>query len=184
MSYSVRQILVALIAALVIAAAALFAVVLPAEFGRDPLGTGKLFGLTGLAGREQTIVHTEIRPLVTSEISFELAPYESVEYKFELEANSSLSYSWQANVELVYEFHGEPDGGPEGFAETYETGKAQSGFGTATLPFSGKHGWYFANRTFKDASITLKTSGFYRRVYTYRDGFVDVRETDLREADN
>lgn len=176
MNYSARQILLALAGSLLIAGACLITLVLPAEYGLDPLGTGKLLGLTGLAEREKTIVHPESGSLANDKITFELAPYESVEYKFELGADSSLSFNWQANVEVAYEFHGEPDAGPAGFAETYAAGKASSDAGTATLPFSGKHGWYFANRTFTNATITLTTSGFYSRVYAYRDGFVDVRD--------
>ena len=46
---SARTIVLATLVALVVAALVLFAAVLPAEYGIDPLGTGEAFGLLGLA---------------------------------------------------------------------------------------------------------------------------------------
>lgn len=53
------QLLKSVIIALIIGAVMLFAAVLPAEYGIDPLGTGKLFGFSKLYQEEKPLVNTE-----------------------------------------------------------------------------------------------------------------------------
>jgi hypothetical protein len=50
---SARQLVRAVVIALVVAVTLLATVILPAEFGIDPLGTGRVLGLSGLGGAEQ-----------------------------------------------------------------------------------------------------------------------------------
>ena len=51
-----RTVLLASGGALLLAAALLLAVILPAEYGWDPLGTGIKFGLLGMTGEESTAI--------------------------------------------------------------------------------------------------------------------------------
>ena len=39
-----------------------------------------------------------------------------------------------------------------------------------TAPFTGIHGWYWLNTTDQDATITLKSAGFYNISHEFRDG--------------
>ena len=113
----------ATLASLLVAAAVLVTVVLPAEFGLDPLGTGQLLGLDGLAGSEPTTVTSEARPFRSDRMRFELAPFESVEYKYRLAPGAAMVFSWRASGEVVFDFHAEPDGAEPGFAESFERGR-------------------------------------------------------------
>ncbi|MDE0348809.1 MAG: hypothetical protein OXM56_03785, partial [Gammaproteobacteria bacterium] len=68
-----------------VAAGVLFAVVLPAEFGFDPLGTGKALGVVGLSRDVTSTLARQEDRFLTDEIRFTLSPFESVEYKYRLE---------------------------------------------------------------------------------------------------
>jgi hypothetical protein len=166
----------ATIAAMLVAAIILVTLVLPAEYGIDPLGTGEVLGLTGLSGGEAATVVEHAGALSHDKVTFVLGTFESVEYKYESERGSTIVFDWQATAPVTFDFHGEPAGGPAGFAESYAAGKAAVGRGSFNAPFSGIHGWYFENRTFSDVTVTLKASGFYQKSFTYRDGFIDTRE--------
>lgn len=168
-----RSILALTGASLAIAGLVLVTLVLPAEYDIDPLGTGAMLGLTGLAGEETArMVTPSDAPVASDRATFTLQPWESVEYKYALDGNAGLVYDWRATAPVVYEFHGEPRDGPEGFAETWTEGEAANGGGTALLPFAGRHGWFFENRSFEPVTITLTASGQFTAMYTYRDGFV------------
>ncbi|MEX2327238.1 MAG: hypothetical protein WD558_05880 [Pseudomonadales bacterium] len=176
MIHTRATIIKATITAVLMASLILVTVVLPAEYGIDPLGTGEYFGLAGLSGTASPAVTEQTGPLSNDKITFVLGSYESVEYKYETERGASLVYDWRATAPVTYDFHGEPVEGPAGFAESYTAGKAALGQGSFEAPFTGIHGWFFENRSFADVTVTLRTSGFYRRSFTYRDGFVDTRE--------
>ena len=67
------------------------------------------------------------------------------------------------------EFHAEPDGAPQGYAETYEKKTAQLGAsGTLTAPFAGIHGWYWENQTTGEVTVTLSAAGFYNMSHEFR----------------
>lgn len=148
---SLGKILVATVVTLAIAVALLFVAVLPAEYGIDPLGTGKALGLTELAkagdttpkatGDTPTIMPTLVEaadggaPVVKNTFiaqpsrykidsrEMTLAPDEGMEIKYNMQKGAGLIFSWKANARLAYEFHGEPDKKPEGKGGTdyYET---------------------------------------------------------------
>ena len=159
--------------ALVVAIVLLFTVVLPAEYGFDPLGTGEWLGLTGLAGETAQTIVEEAHPFKRDQRTFTLAPWESVEIKYQVAAGSTLLFAWSASGNVAYDFHGEPEGGPAGFAESLARGNAESQSGTAILPFTGIHGWYFENRTFAEVAVTLEVSGYFSKALLYSGGFVE-----------
>src|SRR6185436_12056092 len=102
--------------AMLVAGVLLMAAVLPAEYGVDPLGTGKLLGLTSLAqanapaaagGAAAEAPPPEslepVRPgantaqtvsLKQDTVTFKLGPFEGREYKYRMEKGASMVYSW------------------------------------------------------------------------------------------
>lgn len=170
--------------ALLIAGLALLVAVLPAEFGVDPTGLGRRLGLLALAdlkkqvaafedgkgptGATQTVVASS-KPLQQETVEFALAPGEFVEYKYRLEKGENLLYGWQATTAVNVEFHAEPDGAPQGYAESYEKQTGVRGeSGTLHAPFTGIHGWYWENTSQAPATVTLRSSGFYTLAHEFR----------------
>ena len=168
-----RSPLTATLIAAAIAVVLLVTVVLPAEHNIDWLGTGELLGLTGLAEETRQGVVEEPLPFATDTRAFVLAPFESVEIKYHLGEGSTLLFSWSSTTSVAYDFHGEPEGGPKGFAETHTRGSGTEGNGAALIPFRGIHGWYFENRTFTEAVVTLKVAGHFDKAFLFQGGFVE-----------
>jgi hypothetical protein len=180
-----HRIAVAAGAALLVAGLVLVMFVLPAEFAVDPLGTGARLGLmdlgitgqqvealenAGAAGAGQaTIIVAQERPFQHETVEFALAPREGMEYKYRLDKGESLLYTWTAGAPVNFEFHAEPDGGPAGYAQTYEMKQAQTqASGTLTAPFSGIHGWYWENTTDQPITVTLTASGYFNIAHEFR----------------
>ena len=155
-----RKIVLATGAAVLVAAIVLVVAVLPAEFGIDPLGIGRLLGLTALAD-DTGAIHKETGEYRTDSTTFELGSYSATEYKYTLPEGGSMVFSWKATKPVIYDFHSEPEGGPEGYAESFDKGTSAEHHGTYTAPFAGIHGWYWENPGSGEVTITLNTSGFY-----------------------
>ena len=81
-----------------------------------------------------------------------------------------MLYDWTATGEVLYELHGEPDGAAPGYAESFDRARAERGAGTYVAPFPGIHGWFWENRGEADATLTLRTAGFYSTAFEFRDG--------------
>lgn len=165
-----RRLAVALTGAFLAAAVTLFAFVLPAEYGYDPLGTGAALGLNALSSQESQALVSAHNKLQTDSITFELAPFEAVEYKYRLAGGETLLFEWQANTELLFDFHAEPDGAAPGFAQSFEKSRSKGEAGSYTAPFAGIHGWFWQNRTEEKASLTLRSCGFFSDAFEMRDG--------------
>ena len=181
---SSRRILRATAIAMVIALAVLVIAVLPAEYGIDPLGSGRALGLTALAGTEEEqaapasaleavragVNTAQQGTLAQDTFTVELRPFEGVEYKYRVEKGGSLLYSWTASGEVGFDFHGEPDGAPDKYSESYGKGDARSASGVFIAPTPGVHGWFWENKGSGRVTVTLTTSGFYSASTEYRDG--------------
>lgn len=139
-------------------------VILPAEYGLDPLGSGRLLGVLGLAEGGPEAVASESSSHVQDNAEFELAPFESVEYSYRMTIGSSLVFSWVASDELVFNLHSSPDLVPTGaasdYAESFATGRTDSAQGTYTATFTGRHGWFWENRTNASVRLRLAAAGF------------------------
>lgn len=174
-------------AALLAAGLILVMFVLPAEFGVDPLGTGARAGLLNLgltgqqvaaleqaaasgAGGAATLIVPQERTFQSETVEFTLGPREGMEYKYRLDMGEALLYSWRTPTPVAYEFHAEPDGGPRGYAQTYEKAQASQASGTLTAPFSGIHGWYWENLSDQAITVTLTTAGYYNIAHEFRTG--------------
>jgi hypothetical protein len=99
-----------------------------------------------------------------------------VEYKYRLQEGASMLYSWKATGEVAIDLHSEPDGAPEGYAESFESRNSSGSSGTYTAPFSGIHGWFWENRGRETVVVTLTTAGFYSGAQEFRDGGIFEHE--------
>lgn len=165
--------------ALLVALLLLFTVVLPAEYGFDPLKTGAALRLTGISQTPEVKLGVAPTPApgkmgvyraepgiykVESE-DFTLSPGEGMEMKYHMQKGAEMVYAWKANGKLTYEFHGEPDQKPtKDYFESYEldnkVGKDAS-YGSFTAPTTGIHGWFWQNKGKKDVQFHLTVAGFF-----------------------
>ena len=165
-----RQIALTTLAAFVASLFVVVGVILPAEFSVDPLGTGKLLGVLGLAedGSDAVVTYGAVHK--NDRVSFQLAPFESVEYSYRMQRGATLVYSWQASGGLVFNLHSTPDlpfsegtrsPGEAGVAESFSNGRAEFERGVYIAPFTGQHGWFWENRDDQEVTLELATSGFF-----------------------
>lgn len=174
--------------ALLVALILLFAAVLPAEYGYDPLKTGKALGLTGISqappekpkGAAPTpvtgtsVFTRESRIYKVDSEDFGLRPGEGMEMKYHMQKGAVMIYGWKGDGKLTYEFHGEPDVKPsKDYFESYElddkVGK-DANFGSFTAPSTGIHGWFFQNKTDKPVTFHLYVSGFFDSAKMFAGG--------------
>ncbi len=167
---SPKKLMVAGIAAFAVAVLVLFAFILPAEFGQDPLGTGGLLGLTALS-REINPFEEQVEAHRQDYVEFELGPFQSVEYKYLMDLDAPLIFSWLADGELYYEMHAEPAGMvDEEEVRSYDQGNASQRMGSLHAPFSGIHGWFWENRSANRILLRVYSAGFYQTSTVFRDG--------------
>jgi hypothetical protein len=162
-----RTIAMTVLASLITAGLALLLFVLPAEFAIDPTGLGDAIGITGMSGYTVSAIIEEDQAYVADQVEFVLGPFESIEYKYSLRAGRAMVYSWQAESELVYDFHSEEAGAVEGEAVSFSTGRSRSAHGTYVAPFDGIHGWFWENRGQQEVTVHLRTQGFYTGSTTF-----------------
>lgn len=178
---SVRMLARTTAIALTVAGAILVTVVLPAEYGVDPLGTGRRLGLTEIAsprvtpveppsGADGALVPTQNGPLGIYPAAFKvdvfevtLAPYEYVEYKYRLEKDATMLYSWSATAAVKQDFHGERSAGAGDTAaeQSFDKDDRRQASGSLTAPFAGIHGWYWENPGADTITIKLTSAGYY-----------------------
>lgn len=172
----------------VVASLLLSAIVLPAEYGIDPLGTGRALGLLDLFSAQDTATTPEPedgrepppRVYKTESTSFTLRPSQAFEYKYRLEKDRGMVYAWKATAKVKYEFHGEPED-HRLKVQSYEKQEGDFSSGTLTAPFTGIHGWYWENAGESDLTITLTTAGFYTAANELRPKFDPVKHKDTVE---
>jgi hypothetical protein len=167
-----KQLLLGAAIAFVLAAFVLVAFVLPAEFGIDPTGAGRLLGLTEMSGEPGEIaaqvMNEHDRKFRSARVLINVKPLEELEYKATLAAGEPLLYSWTvAGSSVYFEFHGEPTEGewPKDYYRSYQIKEKSTGeHGSFIAPFTGRHGWYWKNLTAEPATITLEAAGYYTKL--------------------
>lgn len=160
-----------------IAAILLVAVVLPAEYGIDPLRTGRLLGLTemgemkvaanepDLAAEAEGDLTLDPEPALTyslqsGEQTVTLTPGKGREIKAKMQAGAEFDYEWTTDGTPVhYELHGEPDAGRKGEYTSYDIGTSAGEEGKFRAPFAGTQGWYWRNDSQKPVTVTVKAEG-------------------------
>lgn len=180
-----RTLAITTAAALAVAGVILVTLVLPAEYGVDPLGTGKALGLTAIANPSAGPAvaapegATAATPVVEGPVGryaatykrdaveFTLGPYEYVEYKYHLQSGASMLYSWAATAAVVHDMHGELDGDPNQVT-SFNKSTRENDHGVFAAPFTGLHGWYWENPGGETVTVELTTSGFYASAMEFR----------------
>jgi len=191
----------ATVIAAVVAVILLFAAVLPAEYGFDPLRTGAALGLTEFARStatkpESAISATNGQPQPNTTYTPQgriykvdsedllLTPGRGVEIKYHMQKGAVMVYSWKASGKLMFEFHGEPDQKPNpDYFDSYElddkVGKTES-YGSFTAPSTGIHGWFWENKGDKNVEIHLTAAGFFDSAKMFAGG--DPEDMPLEDA--
>ncbi len=149
----------------------LFVAVLPAEFGVDPLGTGRALGLLDLADASASPFEKSEQAHKLDSAEFILEPFQSVEYKYYLQEGSTMVFSWTASGDLVFDMHADPEGMvEEEGVESYEQTTGRGSAGVYHANFTGIHGWFWENQSFNEVTVRLESAGFYERSVVFRDG--------------
>lgn len=182
---SSRTLTKATLSAAIAAAVILALFVLPAERGIDITGLGQAIGLTRMAQPaeaqvtvssvnpsaandlpipdKQSIVKTS--PYRADEMTLTLQPNEGVEIKAQMLAGDHYVFRWQSSGPLTVDMHGEKPHAGKAFTRYWKAADQTSAQGSFTAPFNGTHGWYWRNRGEEPVTITVKTDGFYERLF-------------------
>lgn len=187
---SAKALAKATLLALVVAGIVLVTAVLPAEYGIDPLGTGRALGLNNLfsAAAPATIkadpsgpVHPQLNQYRTDTRELKIGPYQGLEFKYELDKGATMLYAWKADAYVDFDFHTEPEGKPPEASDSFEKGEASQKRGSYTAPYDGIHGWYWENKTDREVTVTLTSVGFYTSARLFLPErpaqFIEIPET-------
>ena len=182
------QLLKSIIIATIVAIILLIMVILPAEYGTDPTGVGKILGLKEMGeikislleesqnessqenntssiktdSVEQVMVNNTINNDVV-EITIE--PGKAIEIKLEMKSGSLVQYEWKTiKGGLNYNLHGDGYKGSQQFI-SYKKGRmVPSDSGELKAEFDGYHGWFWRNREKFSVTVSLQTSGDYIQI--------------------
>lgn len=192
---SSAQLLRATLLSAIVAGALLITVVLPAEYGLDPTGIGRAFGLfrpaasgasaeTDIAASDEDAaasgedvaaagglpVTRSLRksptPYRTDEMSLTLQSGEGAEIKAAMKRGERLVFTWTSTGGVDADMHSEFVGERAGESVSYLKGEFQtSGHGAFEAPAGGNHGWFWQNLTDDPVTVTVKVSGFYEKLF-------------------
>jgi hypothetical protein len=179
---SLRQLVRATVFAAAVASLILVTVVLPVEYGLDPLGTGRATGL--YRPRAMAVATPEEgaaapTPLPTGALSKSATPFRSDEMMVRLESGEGVEvkasmargqrvvFSWTSTGGAVdVDMHGEAAGAGDDEYTSYWKDEGQTHqHGALDAPVTGNHGWYWQNLNDTPVTITVKVSGFYEKLH-------------------
>jgi hypothetical protein len=170
---------------LILGALIVVGAIMPAEFNTDPLGIGKVTGISRLWAPEEksfagggALASSSETPKSSHIVDIPLGAAEwkeaAIEYKVAMKPGQSIFYTWTATnldgspatipVEMDQHGHNLP---PEGQPQTvidYRKARALSDRGSLTAPIDGIFGWYFKNHSPDPIMIRLEIEGFYTLV--------------------
>lgn len=185
---SSRRLLRSVAISAAVAGAILVAFVLPAEYGLDPTGIGRVLGLTEMGETKMRLAREEAAAAATpaqapptatapattavaadtargrSDVTeVRLAPGEGKEIKLAMRKGAVAGYSWITVGGVVnYDTHADS---PTIKYHGYAKGTATPGdSGRLTAAFDGMHGWFWRNRGKEPVTVTLRTSGNYQEL--------------------
>ncbi|TWO68016.1 transmembrane anchor protein [Caenimonas sedimenti] len=183
---SASRLLRSTVIALLVAVALLVTVVMPAEYGIDPTGIGRVLGLksmgeikmaaqasastvpptspAGASAAPASSVAAATQDRRTDQTSVKLMPGEGVEVKMQMEKGATVKYRWVASGGAVtFDAHGE--GSEVKFSVSYKKGQeALKDEGILEAAFKGQHGWYWKNRGKEPVTVGLTTVGQYTSI--------------------
>lgn len=170
--------------AILLAGAILVSAVLPAEFGIDPTGIGKVLGLTTLSEASPMVENKAANanllesagtatggiviksdvPLKNGEMTLTLKPNEGAEIKATMRKGERLVYNWTAEGGPVnVDMHGEKTNDNDNFTTYWKAMQIAGDQGNFVAPFDGTHGWFWRNRSDQTVTIKVKVSDFYEK---------------------
>ena len=181
-----RSTVIAAVSALVI----LVTVVMPAEYGIDPTGVGRVLGLTEMGGIKQELAreveedHSSVREphtltnylslvskLIISPAQAQSADGWTDEVTFTLNPGETQELKLTMNEGDIAEYRMSVDGGRvnfdlhahgDGKSVTYEKGRGSTGSeGELKAAFDGDHGWFWRNRDKTALTVILQVRGTY-----------------------
>jgi len=175
----------------------LVTVVMPSEYGIDPLGVGEITGLKKMGEIKVSLAEEaalerakaskpQMKPAVTPEVTktvpkaeqqtapllkhemqVTLKPDEGTEIKVVMTKGSKTQYTWQTDGGIA-NFDTHADSKKLDIDyHNYGKGSLQRKEGEIIAAFDGSHGWFWRNRTSKTMTITLKTNGEYTEIKHY-----------------
>jgi hypothetical protein len=178
---SSRKLFRATAIAILAAAIILVTVVLPAEYGLDPLGVGRRLGLfrphAAPAPEAAAAVSDGMpsagglfkseTPFRSDEMTVELAPGEGAEVKAAMKQGERFVFSWVAVGGAVdVDMHGEALGAADDdYSSYWKDASRSSGHGAFEAAVTGRHGWFWQNLGSSPVTVTVKTSGFYEKLF-------------------
>jgi hypothetical protein len=186
------RLILATLGALVLAALVVLGAILPAEFDRDPLGVGRLSGLSRLWAPEDrqvaasegvarareydTAFRTDVVEIPLGDF-LAGAERSELEYKVRMRKDATLIYAWEVvgatePRDFHFDQHGHTTPKP-GEAMTVATYKQAFGVkqqGALTAPFDGIQGWQFSNSSEKPVVVRLRLAGFYELIPSGQPG--------------
>ena len=175
----------------VIATVLTLLVVLPAEFGRDPTGFGRLTGLDKLAPDDHHEDVIEIATSPTAPAQFRNMPFRSdtieiplvakgdkagsseLEYKVRMKTGDTIVYAWTADGatdgEFYFDLHAETPK-PDVKVVEFKQETASQSNGSLVAPIDAIHGWYWQNKSRNPVVVKLKLSGYYELIPPGEEG--------------
>ena len=145
---SSKKLLKSTVLAAATAAVLLVTVVMPAEYGIDPTGIGKIIGLTSMGKIKMELAEESARQKPATEVLEQAAPPSIAVQRGGKVQFDNHGDSAQANVN----YHG------------YGKGTKANDEGVIEAAFNGQHGWYWKNRGSESLTITLQTTGAYTEI--------------------
>ena len=182
------QLLKATVVAIAVAFILIVVVVLPAEYGSDPTGMGKILGLKEMGEIKMSLLdeshkessqqnttssieidHTEevmVNNTINKDVvEITIEPGQAIEIKLEMKSGSLVQYEWKTIMGgLNYNLHGDGYKGSQQFI-SYKKGRmVPSDSGELKAEFDGYHGWFWRNREKFSVTVSLQTSGDYIQI--------------------
>ncbi len=187
---SSAQLLKSTVIAAVSAVVILFTVVLPAEYGIDPTGVGRVIGLTEMgeikselaeeaemdrqkvqAEGDQSSLLNDFFGLFVGAANAQTAEVWRDEITFTLASGDSAEWKLVMTKGQIAQYRVVVEGGLVNFdlhghgsgqSVTYEKGRGSSGSEGAILAdFDGEHGWFWRNRDSAPVTVTVQVRGEY-----------------------
>ncbi len=185
---SSAQLLKSTIIAIIMIVILFVMVILPAEYGTDPTGVGKILGLKEMGdikmslleeSQNESLQESEPFSIDTDSVEAEkisdtinedvveitIEPGKAIEIKLEMKIGDVVQYEWRTiKGGLNYNLHGD---GYKGSKKSinYKKGRmVPSDSGELKAEFNGYHGWFWRNREKFSVTVILETSGDYIRI--------------------
>jgi hypothetical protein len=174
-----------------VAAVLLVTTILPAEYGVDPTGIGRVLGLTAMGEmKRDSAAAPEAAPATVTaatddgdilldeepaapaaaaggsvgRVQLTLAPGQGEEVKATMNAGDELTYDWSTGGPVIrFELHGEPIPAKGDEFTSFEKGSSAGAKGKFRAPFDGTHGWYWRNNTGSPVTVTVSATGTFQK---------------------